>query len=281
MEYREIAPSPSLARYVECFWILSGADLPGVPVAERILPDGCMELVLNLEQPFQRMRNNQWELQPQFFVVGQMTEPVLIAPSGRTFLIGIRFHPWGARPFMGMPLGELAGRILPLDQILCRFGQILEGRLGELPSTQQRISALEKILLGRLRGAPNVDVGVEAAARLALKKHGVVSVTALCEATGTSRRQFERKFSQEVGIGPKRFCRILRFQKVFRALEKSTGQEWAGVASECGYYDQSHLIRDFQEFAGETPASLPLLEGSLTSQFMRAHRMSHFSNTWD
>ena len=83
---------------------------------------------------------------------------------------------------------------------------------------------------------------------------------------GVSRRQLERKFLSEVGIGPKLLCRILRFQQVFRAMERDDAT-WAGIAAACGYYDQAHLIRDFQEFARETPSALLRQRDELTEYF--------------
>jgi AraC-like DNA-binding protein len=279
MDYRQVAPSPALRRYVECFWILSGTRPAGAPVTERILPDGCIELVLNFAQPFRRWRNQRWEAQPRFFLVGQMKEPVLVEPAREAFLIGMRFHPWGARPLLGLPVAELTGTILPLEEVSAKLHRALAARLCDLRSVEDRFAVLEQVFLQHTTLA--ADPGVEAAARLALHRHGAVSVAALATAAGTSTRQFERNFRAQVGIGPKSYCRIQRFQRVFNAASKCGAQEWSTIAAACGYYDQSHLIRDFREFAGETPASLPLLDDSLMAQFSRTHRMSHFSKPWD
>ena len=96
MRYCEIKPSPLLSQFIECFWTLErdGAHEPSEP--ERILPDGCVELILNFGSPFRERRDDgRQELQPNFFLVGQMTRPMLISSSGHVELIGIRFHPGG------------------------------------------------------------------------------------------------------------------------------------------------------------------------------------------
>jgi transcriptional regulator GlxA family with amidase domain len=95
---------------------------------------------------------------------------------------------------------------------------------------------------------------------------------------GLSTRQFERRFRQAVGISPKLFSRMQRFQRVFSALEES-GAKWADAAVECGYYDQAHLIRDFQEFAGKPPAALLAYDTDLAKHFIQRAPMSDFSNT--
>jgi transcriptional regulator GlxA family with amidase domain len=100
---------------------------------------------------------------------------------------------------------------------------------------------------------------------------GFLSVGEMADRAALSPRQFERRFRQAVGIPPKLFSRMQRFQRVFGALE---GAGWADAAIECGYYDQAHLIRDFQEFAGKPPAAL-LAENSDLAR----HFVSHFSNT--
>ena len=81
----------------------------------------------------------------------------------------------------------------------------------------------------------------------------------------------------EVGVGPKLLCRLLRFQQVFRAVDQNVA-EWAGIAFECGYYDQAHLINDFRQFAQQTPAVLLANSSVLTEAFTRKNRVSDFSN---
>ena len=95
---------------------------------------------------------------------------------------------------------------------------------------------------------------------------------------GISSRQLERRFLRDVGVSPKLLCRILRFQRVFHAVEQNDGG-WAEVAADCGYYDQPHLIRDFQQFAGQAPALLLTQASPLMRSFTRIDRVSHFSNT--
>jgi transcriptional regulator GlxA family with amidase domain len=105
-----------------------------------------------------------------------------------------------------------------------------------------------------------------------------MSVGALADRAGLSARQFERRFRQAVGIPPKLFSRMQRFQRVFPALA-SAGGRWADAAMRCGYYDQAHLIRDFREFAGKPPAALLAEDSDLARHFVDGARMSHFSKT--
>jgi transcriptional regulator GlxA family with amidase domain len=101
-----------------------------------------------------------------------------------------------------------------------------------------------------------------------LRAGGLVEIGDVAAGVGLSPRQFERRFRAEVGLPPKLFCRIQRFQRIFQALESGPAK-WADVAVDCGYYDQAHLIRDFRAFAGETPVELMAEDTDLARHFLR------------
>ena len=122
MRYREIKPQSELRRFVECFWTLESDHSASTVAPAPILPDGCVELILNCGSPFQEIKENGKRIrQPAHFVVGQMTRPVLIAPTGAVELIGIRFHPGGTIPFLAQPQHELTNQIIELSAIDSAF----------------------------------------------------------------------------------------------------------------------------------------------------------------
>jgi len=277
MHYREHHPKAPLNRYVECFWILESETLPDSPTTERILPDGCVELILNFGARFLRHTETKQSLQPLNFLVGQMTGPVFISPTGTVRLLGLRFHPGGTVPFFSVPIQELTDQIVELGSLASRFESELMAVGSDLKSMDERIAAIETLLISyvlRIKTEPSAIL----LARKIVDCGGIVSVDQLANETGISARQLERRFLSEVGIGPKLLSRIVRFQQVFRAVEKCDGA-WAPVAVECGYYDQAHLIRDFNQFAQQTPAVLFAEQSELTHAFTRKDRTSDFSNT--
>ncbi len=277
MQYREFKPVGALSAYVECFWLLEGTAAP-VIAPERLLPDGCVELIVNLGERFREFDEaGRSALQPACLVVGQMTRPVLVAPTGAVELLGIRFAPGGTLPFLPVPPGELTDRITPLADLAKALERELGEALERVHRWCERLACLETILLRRWC-ATNCRHTLQPALAQLMKSGGQISVDRLAADIGLSNRQLERRFISEVGLGPKLLSRILRFQQVFRAVEAASA-DWADVAVACGYYDQAHLIRDFRQFAGQTPAVLFDDFSRFTELFTRKHRTSHFSNT--
>ena len=277
MQYREHYPKAPLNRYVECFWILESETLPAPATTERILPDGCVELILNFGARFLQHTDTQQSLQPSNFLVGQMTGPVFISPTGSVQLMGLRFHPGGTLPFFSEPMHEITDQVVELGSLAARFeNELMRVSVG-LKSMDERIAALESLLVSYVLRIKTEPYAILLAKKI-VDRGGIVSVDQLANEAGISARQLERRFLNEVGIGPKLLSRIVRFQQVFRAVEQCAGA-WAPVAVECGYYDQAHLIRDFNQFARQTPAVLFAEQSELTHAFTRKDRTSDFSNT--
>jgi AraC-like DNA-binding protein len=269
MRYHEIHPRAPLNSFVECFWTLEGDGPSTDAMPERILPDGCVELILNFGDRFSQYTNTHRKLQPRHFLVGQMSGPILISPNGAVQLLGIRFHPGGTSPFFRVPMTELTDRIVELGAISSELEREL--------LLAEKTHVIESVLLARLLRGRYDSSSMTLAAQI-VSSAGCISIDRLATKAGISSRQLERRFMRDIGVGPKLLSRILRFQQVFRAVER-VDPEWASIAVDCGYYDQAHLIRDFNQFAGQTPAVLFSQQSALTESFTRKARTSHFSNT--
>jgi AraC-like DNA-binding protein len=276
MLYSEIKPRAPLASFVECFWTLAGEDPAAQP--QRILPDGCVELILNFGARFSQHTGDGRSLQPRNFLVGQMTGPILISPSGAVELIGVRFHPGGTLPFLRVPLHEITDQVVELGSLSSKLERDLTSAASEAPSLAEKIPALEEVLTRCLTNNKH-DVQLMMLTAKIVAGAGLVPVDQLAHDAGISSRQLERRFLREVGIGPKLLGRIIRFQQVFRAVEQCNSA-WSTIALECGYYDQAHLIRDFNQFARQTPAVLFSHASALTESFTRKARKSDFYNTF-
>jgi AraC-like DNA-binding protein len=241
---------------VECLWLLESNDWREPTAPERLLPDGCVELILNSGDLFREHKEaGRSELQPSRFVAGQMTRPVLVSPTGPVRLLGIRFAPGGTLPFFPVSPGELTNRIAPLADVAGALDRELSGRFYDARGLPEKIAIVESLLLKQMNAKEEKGASLQNAISEIVSSGGQISVDRLANDLGISGRQLERRFLNEVGLGPKLLCRILRFQQVFRAVERED-KNWAGIAADCGYYDQAHLIRDFRQFAGQTPSVL-------------------------
>ncbi len=279
MRYTEFPPSPPLRRYVESYWHMQSGPQYSRSAADKIMPDGCIELIFNVADAFKRFHaNGTIEIQPQILVAGQMMSYALIAPMGQVKLWGIRFRPGGALAFLHVPLYELTDQILAGTAILGAWAGKLQERLDLAHGRRAGIKLIEAALLQRLHERWQCDPLIEEAVRRILATEGRAQVEGLFADLGLGGRQIERKFQMMVGLRPKMLARIIRFQKVFRSTSHKP-DSWSAVAVACGYYDQAHLIHDFQQFAGQNPSSFLLEQTEMSAFLTRKNRMSIFYNT--
>jgi AraC-like DNA-binding protein len=255
LEYLSYRPGPPLEGFVENLWFLSDAPLHA---RERILPSGTLELVINLHEDEFRIYDAAELRPPRRFtgaiVSGAYRGPFIIDTEEHAAVLGVHFAPGGAVPFLGAPPGHLADAHLDLQTLWPGQASALRERLCEARSTAKRFRILENALVARLRrpfkhhGA--VRAALEHIARSAL------AVAEVADRVGLSHRRLIELFTAEVGVPPKLFGRLQRFQRAMAIVQQARSVDWAELAVGCGYYDQSHLIRDFGEFSGFSPVDL-------------------------
>jgi AraC-like DNA-binding protein len=259
MDYREHSAPAHLAPWVECVWTLRGA----VAGPQRILPDGCAEIILHYGEP---MREHGVP-QPRCLAVGQIDEFLLLDATGLVNVAGIRFQPEGAHGFFRARMHELTNRQLDLDTVA---GAALRRRLEE---TEGDPAAIWQVLEERLRGVAAPDPMLVRAIRMARE----TPVDEIAERLGTGTRQLHRTFHEQVGIPAKRFGQILRFQQVLTAWESADMVRLADLAIDCGFYDQAHMCREFARFCGKSPSAFFQHPEVLARLFSRANRTSDLS----
>jgi len=275
VHYRQHSLPPPLSRFVECVWFLRSESRPGAAAPERIVPDGCAELIVQLGAPCRAARSGEpLALQPAGLLVGPITGSLLVQPAGDVATVGIRFRPGGLAPFLRANVGELTDRQVSIEDIWGSGGRLFEEELRGAPDDLSRLGVAARFLLERLEDREAPERHVERAIARMLRRRGPVHVEGLARDFGISRRHLERAFRDETGFTPMGLGRVIRFQNVFQAL--SSEGDWVSVAIACGYYDQSHLIRDFQEFAGEAPRAFLREEGAFGRVFLSPARMERF-----
>jgi len=247
-------PAPPLSDFVDLLWLNEGYDTSHAK--ERLLPDGTVELVINLREDRVRIYDphklEQFHTVPGCVVSGPRSEFFVIDTAGAASTIGVHFKPGGAFPFFREPACELNNQTVALECLWGAASARLRERLLMAPTPQQKFAVLEQCLLEQLakplQRHPAVNFAIQ---QFRCAPHG--PVLQMAEAVGFSQRRFIQLFSNEVGLTPKLFCRVSRFQRVVRTVHPLHKIGWAAMALDCGYYDQAHFNHDFQEFAGITP----------------------------
>ena len=268
MRYEEFPPAQPLSRFVKCFWVLESPSAQS-PAPERILPDGCSEIVFHAGDPFEQYNTDGTsERQPLALLVGQMRGHLMIQSTGVVRVLGIRFWPGGAYPFVSVPQSELAGEVLPLDSIWGRTGRELHLQIADSVDLADSVKHVERLLLCRLSEFKHLDEGLLKTTALILQSGGCAPVEILAGHLGISLRKLDRMFNAKVGLTPKALCRVIRFQQVFKLLERGQRRrDWAQIAIECGYYDQAHFIKEFSAFAGQAPTSYFAGQNAISDYF--------------
>jgi AraC-like DNA-binding protein len=277
MQYLEAKPSSPLAGTIKCFWSIRAGSGSGSP--EPVLPDGCPEIVFNLSDRFKRLYpDGSNENQPATIISGQLRSSISIMSTGRVELFGVRFHPGGAYPLLRMPMRVLSDRVEPLDSVIGADADEISETIEAANDFEGRVRAFERFCFERMNGS---GTGNDLAARLVqsvIAHRGPFSVSELSVSSGLGERTLERIFQRFVGLSPKTFARIVRFQHVVRRIEAAESESLLDTALDLGYYDQSHMIREFREFAGKSPLAY-FEETHRISELFTSDHLSDLYNT--
>ncbi len=252
MDFESRRPGRELAEFVECVWVCSNA--PGPWRLERVLPSGRAQLVVNLKEDETRSYvGERVERGPGTVVSGMGTRFEVIDSAEQEEVAGVVFRPGGTLAFFGVPADLLGAAGVAVEDLWgARAVGRLRARLLEAEGAERRLAVLEEEL--RLAW---VDRGLHPAVAYSLRQFretpSMVRVGAVAEAVGLSQKRFGERFQREVGISPKRYCRLLRFQQAVGQAHGAARPDWSAVAADCGFFDQAHLIHEFQAFAGVTP----------------------------
>lgn len=164
----------------------------------------------------------------------------------------VSFQPTGFYRLFGLPIIELADRTCEASEVMGAGVRLLHEQLYRCPTLNDMARAAEGFLLERLAAARPYHA-VQTAATVILTHHGHVELEDLVHETGLSQRQFERKFAEQIGMGPKHYCRVARLNYVLRLKETRPDRTWTELCYEGGYFDQTHLVKDFKLLAGAAP----------------------------
>ncbi len=253
MNYQTFEPNNDLNICIKCYWTLESPK-EETPQKQTIVPDGCMEMIFHYGDLYkQYMENGRNIIQPRCFVIGQLTRPLEIEPTGATGIFSVRFHPEGFLPFATIPIKEMENTAVSLEKLFGKDGQEIEQKVLNANSISERINYIEAFLLKRLADTETIDRIVKSTVETILTANGQLSVVELSKQTNINRRQLERKFSSAIGLSPKQLSKMIRLQATLKMLLNKKFTSLTTLAYENEYYDQAHFIKDFKELTGFTP----------------------------
>jgi len=256
MFYARHKPSPPLSGFVDVLWLYEGYDVPHEK--ERLLPDGSVELVINLAEDRIRVYDphdpEKFSTIPGCVVSGPRFEFFVIDTAGEACTVGVHFKPGGAFPFFRVPPAEMVNQSVALECLWGAGAARLRERLLSASTPEAKFHVLELCLMEELLKPLVRHCAVSFALQRLCGSRHAPPVSRVVDQLGFSQRRFIQLFSDEVGLTPKLFSRVSRFQKVIQTAHALDEISWTHLALDCGYYDQAHFIHDFQAFAGITPS---------------------------
>lgn len=263
--YIEQKPSAALKAYVACYWEFGPANrvvegnlaasyedtallsLPQEETMERVLPDGCTDILLEYDPVNKRQ---------ELSYCGTFTQPFVSArqAGSETRIFAVRFFPGGAHYFHGMPTHLFTGGNYRLEDLWPESIAVIGERIMEAQNFNERVRIMDEYLNQLLlrQRTNDCDLMKNLLHRIFVSG-GSVEVRELAEREAISERQINRKFGQWIGISPKKFSEVVRFQSVLRSIQSGGGLDWTELALKHSFFDQAHLIRDFRRFYGDSP----------------------------
>lgn len=269
MHYQECLPHPSLQPYIDKFWILETGPEDVYPMEHIITPNGTEGLILSYQKPAQAfMLNGKPVTLPEAYMFINPCTPWAVITRECSGIIGVFFKAGSLYNLLKTSMTGIVGQVIEPQAFMGNkpIRILLEQLANAQP--QERIALVEKFFMRCFCLLTHPLTGVHCAVNLIRQKRGIVSIEAIANQMGISRRAVEKQFAEKVGISPKAYSRITKFNAVQRYLLNHRQPSWLDITQQFGYYDQSHLIKDFYSFTGSSPLAYTFLDTFLAERFI-------------
>jgi AraC-like DNA-binding protein len=265
MSFNLAYPSEKLKPYIKQYWAIENVLKSGESYLQRIIPSGLPEMILYLDH---KPKSEKWSIEAHCLLNGQHNDYYDLIISENLSIFSVLFQPQGVRQFFNLPFNELTNQSVPLELINRTLSQELQSRLSETISFNARVDIAEDFLCRLLTASTKGYDFKRMSHSLELIKRakGMVEIDFLSQQACLSRKQFERLFMEHIGISPKQYLKIIRFQSALYIRSQGNDVSMTQLALESGYYDQSHFINDFKSLTGLTPKKF-FTDGDSVSDF--------------
>ena len=255
MVHQPYFPGFPLSQFVELFIYFEGVQ--HAHTVDRFLPNGDVEILIDFHEGPQYIYDNNSLEKIQacrhVWMSGIRTEPITIPSGANAAMMVVVFKKGMAAPFFPFPMNEIRDSVVDADLVWgSDFAEIRE-RMLETNNIDARFRMMENFLVSKFVSKMEVNPCVAFAVAEMNERPDAVSIARMNQQIGYSQKHFTDIFRKSVGVNPKSYLKIMRFQKAVRTIGNSREVDWGLVAEDCGFYDQAHFINDFKHFAGFTP----------------------------
>src|SRR5688572_760222 len=263
MKYQQLSPPPQLKNYIRYFWVLESDTVGQSEKKLLCLADGCPGIVFQ-NSSLGSFPDPSDEHRPQVFLYGQTVKPTELNLGDQFKTVGICFYPYALKSMFGFDASELTNSCVDLTLLLNNFKEPLLNASSLTHQVEIFSTHLDRhIQKSRYR----VDHATERALNEIVQAKGNLPLRDLQRNLNLSERGFQRRFNQHVGISPKLFSRVCKFQAALGQLKNNNYANLSDVAFDNGYADQSHFIRSFKEFAGLSPYQFQKRDRKIAENF--------------
>jgi AraC-like DNA-binding protein len=243
MYYQEHLPDMRLTPLIETYWSAGGFAEQQEP--SKVLPDGCVDIIFSFDSATGGFCSD---------IFGTTTSFLEVSRPQSVQMFGIRFNPVGITAFTRIPVEEFTNRNIELALVKTLFDKSFYEPLPEKKSTDEIITHTNNYLIRQLSCLYCPDKQIIRAVDLISLAKGQLSLTGVASEVCLCPRHFERKFKSAIGLSPKTFAGVVRFKHALQHLRENPHKDLLSISVECGYYDHTHLIKDFKRLSGDTPA---------------------------
>lgn len=231
------------------------AKLPSLDV---VLPDGCTDLLINTGPTFRRIDNQSGKdfLIKDYALIGQRKNAIEISQTVDTTFFAIRFTPFGMKSLFPFKSSELTATMIDMDSSIKNVVDPIRSILEKRIPFQKKLIDIQEVLENRMANSVTSNFLVEKATSQILNSHGNFNVSEFCYKEDIHKSTLEKNFLSYVGLSPKEFAAIIRFNRTHSLLQKGGKIKLTHLALDCGYYDQSHMIKEFKRFSNSSPSQL-------------------------
>lgn len=250
-------PNYPLNAFIDHFYYFSNYEAPHV--IDRFLPNGEVQVIFDLTDQPKSIYHNETlrEIQScrNVWFSGFRTKPITIPSGNENEMLIIQFKPGKAYPFLTVPMDKLTNTVVDAEMVMGREILSIRQRLIAASGPAEKFQLLERQLIKLSLKKLEKDPLISFAVSTILASPNKYSIRTLADRTGYSQKHLIKLFKEKVGVTPKAFLKVVRFQRAIQQIEHQLDIDWSAIVFDCGFYDQSHFIADFKHFSGFTPSA--------------------------